>query len=121
MLDAYDEIGPKLQPIESPRPVIVLGIPDDGRERTATRKSLDGFTSHSSWAAGGDARDVAWSATGGNWQGLGRLDLAIPAAQTSRYSRQPDWDLFICPSIFRKLRGCLIRDQIGKRPLPPWS
>ena len=35
MLDAYDELGPKLQPIESQRPVIVLGIPYDGRERTA--------------------------------------------------------------------------------------
>lgn len=35
MLDAYDELGPKLQNINSARPVIVLGIPYDGRTRTA--------------------------------------------------------------------------------------
>jgi anthranilate phosphoribosyltransferase len=33
MLDAYNELGPKLQPIT--QPVIVLGIPYDGRTRTA--------------------------------------------------------------------------------------
>ncbi len=35
MLDAYNELGPKLQPIAAGRPVIVLGIPYDGRTRTA--------------------------------------------------------------------------------------
>ena len=35
MLDAYDEIGPKLQPIDARHPVIVLGVPYDGRDRTA--------------------------------------------------------------------------------------
>ncbi len=35
MLDAYDELGPKLQPIASERPVTVMGIPYDGRTRTA--------------------------------------------------------------------------------------
>ncbi len=35
MLDAYDELGPKLQPIGSERPAIALGIPYDGRTRTA--------------------------------------------------------------------------------------
>jgi hypothetical protein len=33
MLDAYNELAPKLQPIT--QPVIVLGIPYDGRTRTA--------------------------------------------------------------------------------------
>jgi anthranilate phosphoribosyltransferase len=32
MLDAYNELGPKLQPIT--QPVIVLAIPYDGRTRT---------------------------------------------------------------------------------------
>jgi anthranilate phosphoribosyltransferase len=35
MLDAYDELGPKLQAISYERPAIVLGIPYDGRTRTA--------------------------------------------------------------------------------------
>ncbi len=35
MLDGYDELGPKLLPITSSRPVVVLGIPYDGRIRTA--------------------------------------------------------------------------------------
>lgn len=34
MLDAYNELGPKLRQIESQRQVIVLGIPYDGRTRT---------------------------------------------------------------------------------------
>jgi len=34
MLDAYEELGPQLQPINS-NPVIVLGVPYDGRDRTA--------------------------------------------------------------------------------------
>ncbi len=35
MLDAYNELGPKLRPIASQPQVIVLGIPYDGRTRTA--------------------------------------------------------------------------------------
>jgi len=35
MLDAYEDLGPKLRPISSSRPVVVLGIPYDGRIRTA--------------------------------------------------------------------------------------
>ncbi|MGQ9869264.1 hypothetical protein [Leptodesmis sp.] len=35
MLDAYEELGPQLQPIQSSYPVTVLGIPYDGRTRTA--------------------------------------------------------------------------------------
>ncbi|NMG10485.1 anthranilate phosphoribosyltransferase family protein [Brasilonema sp. UFV-L1] len=35
MLDAHDELGPKLQPLTCEQPVIVLGIPYDGRTRTA--------------------------------------------------------------------------------------
>ncbi|CAA9577273.1 Anthranilate phosphoribosyltransferase like [uncultured Synechococcales cyanobacterium] len=35
MLDAYDRLGPRLQPIAYPKTVCVLGIPYDGRSRTA--------------------------------------------------------------------------------------
>jgi anthranilate phosphoribosyltransferase len=35
MLDAYDELGPKLQSVSGERPAIILGIPYDGRTRTA--------------------------------------------------------------------------------------
>ncbi|MBW4506816.1 MAG: anthranilate phosphoribosyltransferase family protein [Scytonematopsis contorta HA4267-MV1] len=35
MLDAYDELGPKLQFVSGERPAIILGIPYDGRTRTA--------------------------------------------------------------------------------------
>ncbi|MFM7371709.1 MAG: hypothetical protein ACKO2Z_28770, partial [Sphaerospermopsis kisseleviana] len=35
MLDAYYELGPKLQPINNNKIPIVLGIPYDGRTRTA--------------------------------------------------------------------------------------
>ncbi|MEC4817286.1 MAG: anthranilate phosphoribosyltransferase family protein [Scytonema sp. PMC 1069.18] len=35
LLDAYEELGPKLQPVSWGRQAIVLGIPYDGRTRTA--------------------------------------------------------------------------------------
>lgn len=35
MLDAYDHMGPKLNEISSPYPTVVMGIPYDGRSRTA--------------------------------------------------------------------------------------
>ncbi len=35
MLDTYDQLGPQLQPIDHPHPVLVLGIPYDGRSRSA--------------------------------------------------------------------------------------
>ncbi len=35
MLDACDQLGPQLQPIACQRPVMVLGIPYDGRTRTS--------------------------------------------------------------------------------------
>lgn len=35
MLDTYDRLGPKLQPVNHPYPVAVLGSPYDGRSRTA--------------------------------------------------------------------------------------
>jgi len=36
------------------------------------------------------------------WQGLGGLDWAIPG--TNPAGIRDNWDLSICPSIFRKLR-----------------
>ncbi|MCU0566957.1 MAG: anthranilate phosphoribosyltransferase family protein [Oculatellaceae cyanobacterium Prado106] len=35
LLDAYDHLGPKLKPIHAAHPTLVLGIPYDGRSRTA--------------------------------------------------------------------------------------
>ncbi|BAZ07127.1 anthranilate phosphoribosyltransferase family protein [Calothrix sp. NIES-3974] len=35
MLDTFEGFGPKFQPVSSQRPVIVFGIPYDGRSRTA--------------------------------------------------------------------------------------
>lgn len=35
MLDAYEHLGPKLEPIAAAYPTVVMGIPYDGRSRTA--------------------------------------------------------------------------------------
>jgi anthranilate phosphoribosyltransferase len=35
MMDTYKELGPQLQPISAPYPVMILGSPYDGRDRTA--------------------------------------------------------------------------------------
>lgn len=122
MLDAYDELGPKLQPIDSKRSVMVLGIPYDGRTRTAP---INIITALLLTAAG---QPVVMH--GGYrlptkyglplieiWQGLGVDWTTLSLAQTQQVFAQTGIGFVYTPQHFplnQKLWE--YRDQLGKRP-----
>ena len=122
MLDAYDELGPKLQPIESRRPVIVLGVPYDGRERTAPISPLTALILTASGqpvVMHGSERmptkyglplvDI-WQELGVDWTGL-----SLP--QTQQVFEATGLGFIYLPQHFPSAQGMFeYRDQIGKRP-----
>lgn len=122
MLDAYDELGPKLQVIDSPRSVIVLGIPYDGRSRTAPVSPLTALL----LAAVGQpvimhGSDRAPTKYGlplvEIWQGLGVdwTNLSLP--QTQQVFEKTGLGFIYLPQHFPSAQKLFeYRDQIGKRP-----
>jgi anthranilate phosphoribosyltransferase len=121
MLDAYDELGPKLTAIDRPFPTLVMGLPYDGRSRTAPISPL---TTLIVAAAG-----VPVIQHGGRrmptkyglplievWQGLG-VDWALTLSQTQQIFTQTLIGFVYLPTHF-PLADQLVpyRDQIGKRP-----
>lgn len=120
MLDAYYELGPKLQPIA--QPVIVLGIPYDGRTRTAPINIITALL----LAAAGQPVIMH----GGNrlptkyglplieiWQGLGVDWTGLPLEQTQQVFEKTGIGFVYTPKHF-PLNQTLweYRDQLGKRP-----
>ncbi|WP_016948984.1 anthranilate phosphoribosyltransferase family protein [Anabaena sp. PCC 7108] len=120
MLDAYYQLGPKLQPIAET--VIVLGIPYDGRTRTAPINIITALL----LAAAG--KPVIMH--GGNrlptkyglplidiWQGLGVDWTDLPLEQTQQIFEKTGIGFVYTPKHF-PLNQTLweYRDQLGKRP-----
>ncbi|MBF2065674.1 MAG: anthranilate phosphoribosyltransferase family protein [Calothrix sp. C42_A2020_038] len=122
MLDAYDELGPKLKPIASQRQVIVLGIPYDGRTRTAPISPITVLL----LAAAGQPVVIH----GGNrlptkyglplveiWQGLGVDWTQISLEMTQQVFEQTNLALIYTPKHFPLTNSIWeYRDQLGKRP-----
>lgn len=122
MLDAYDEIGPKLQPISSQSPVVVLGIPYDGRDRTAPVNVLTALllaTAGQPVVMHGSGRMPTkygiplveiWQALGVDW-----TELSL--AQTQLILERAGIGLVYLPQHFPQAQKLFeYRDQIGKRP-----
>lgn len=122
MLDAYDALGPKLQPIDSERPVIVLGTPYDGRSRTAPVSPLTALILATAGQAvvmhGGDRMPTKeglplieiWQALGVNW-----AELSLPLVQ--QVFETTKLGFVYLPKHFPQAAGLVpYRDQIGKRP-----
>ena len=120
MLDSYYEIGPKLLPVA--QPVIVLGIPYDGRTRTAPINIITALL----LAAAGQPVIMH----GGNrlptkyglplieiWQGLGIDWTGLSLEQTQQVFKQTGIGFIYTPKHF-PLNQTLweYRDQLGKRP-----
>ena len=120
MLDTYNEIGPKLPSIA--KPVIVLGIPYDGRTRTAPINIITALL----LAAAGQPVIMH----GGNrlptkyglplieiWQGLGIDWTGLSLAQTQQVFEETGIGFIYTPKHF-PLNQTLweYRDQLGKRP-----
>ena len=121
MLDAYDEIGPKLQLIESQCPV-VLGVPYDGRERTAPISPLTALlltaAGQSVVMHGSDRMPTKYGVPLVDiWQGLGVNWTELSLVQTQQVFQTTGMGFIYLPQHFPEAQSVFnLRDQIGKRP-----
>ncbi|QLE54222.1 anthranilate phosphoribosyltransferase family protein [Nostoc sp. TCL26-01] len=122
MLDAYDELGVKLQPITSPHPVLVFGIPYDGRTRTAPISPVIALLLAAAGQPvvmhGGDRLPTKYGLPLTEiWQGLGVNWTTLPLINTQVVFQQTGIG-FVYPPQHFPLTNSLwgYRDQLGKRP-----
>lgn len=122
MLDAYEALGPALQPIQSAYPVTVLCLPYDGRSRTAPISPLTSLILASAGVPvvlhGGDRMPTKegvpllelWQGLGIHWEELS-LDRIQHVLETTGLG-------FVYLTNHFPLAAGLVtyRDQIGKRP-----
>lgn len=122
MLDAYDQFGPRLQPIAHPRPVLVLGIPYDGRSRTAPLSPLTVLVLAAAGCPvlmhGGDCMPTKYGIPLiALWQDLGIHWETLVLDQVQQVLAETLLGLVYLPRHFPLAQGLVsYRDQIGKRP-----
>ncbi|MBD2507588.1 anthranilate phosphoribosyltransferase family protein [Nostoc muscorum FACHB-395] len=122
MLDAYDELGPKLQPFDSERPAIALGIPYDGRTRTAPISPVTALilaaVGQPVIMHGGDRLPTKYGLPLIDiWQGLGVDWTNLPLAKTQQVFEQTGIGFIYLPQHFPLTNSIWdYRDQLGKRP-----
>lgn len=122
MLDAYDQLGPKLQPIERDYPALVLCCPYDGRDRTVPVTVLTALIVLAVGCPvvmhGGDRMPTKegmplidlWHALGVEWRSLS-------LAQVQHVFQQTGLGFVYLPHHFPLAQGLVpFREQIGKRP-----
>ncbi|WP_033365708.1 anthranilate phosphoribosyltransferase family protein [Mastigocladopsis repens] len=122
MLDAYDELGPKLQPVASERPVIVLGVPYDGRTRTAPISPVTALLLAASGQPvvmhGGDRLPTKYGVPLVEiWQGLGVDWTRLSLEKTQWVFENTGIGFVYTPQHFPLTNKIWeYRDQLGKRP-----
>ncbi|MEM9923498.1 MAG: anthranilate phosphoribosyltransferase family protein [Cyanobacteria bacterium P01_D01_bin.50] len=122
MLDAYNELGPKLQAIEAERPVIVFGIPYDGRTRTAPISPITAlllaYSGQNVIMHGGDRLPTKYGLPLVDiWQGLGVDWTKLELAKTQQILEKTGIGFVYTPRHFPITKSIWeYRDQIGKRP-----
>ena len=122
MLDAYAELGPRLQPIASAHPVTVMGIPYDGRSRTAPLSPLTALllaTANCPVIMHGGERMPTKDGEPliDFWQGLGVDWSQLSLTQVQHVLAATGLGFIYLPSHFPLAQGLVpYRDQIGKRP-----
>lgn len=122
MLDAYDELGPKLQNINSARPVIVLGIPYDGRTRTAPISHLTALLLACAGQPvvmhGGDRLPTKYGVPLVEiWQGLGVDWTTLSLEKQQQVFERTGIGFVYTPRHFPLNQSMWeYRDQLGKRP-----
>lgn len=122
MLDAYDRLGNKLEPIDNGKPVIILSSPYDGRSRTAPISPITALVLAVAGVNvimhGGDRMPTKegipfmeiWQALDLNWQNLGLNQVHQVLTQTGL-------GFVYLPSHFPLAQAIVpYREQIGKRP-----
>ncbi|MGB3515105.1 MAG: anthranilate phosphoribosyltransferase family protein [Elainellaceae cyanobacterium] len=122
ILDAYEDLGPKLQPINSDRPVTILSNPYDGRSRTAPISPLTALILAAADCPvvmhGGDRMPTKYGVPLVElWQGLG-VDWQRLSLEQSQQSLETIGIGFVyLPNHFPLAQQIVpYRDQIGKRP-----
>ncbi len=122
MLDAYAELGAKLQPINSSRSPIVLGIPYDGRSRTAPISPITALilvaANQPVIMHGSDRSPTKYGVPLIElWQGLGVDFNKLSLAQTQQVFEETGLGFVYLPQHFSQAQVIFeYRDQIGKRP-----
>jgi anthranilate phosphoribosyltransferase len=122
LLDAYDALGPKLQAVAAEYPTIVMGIPYDGRSRTAP---ISPITALILTAAGcpivmhGGRRMPTKEGVplAEVWQGLGADWTGLSFEQTQKVFEQTRMGFVYLPQHFRYAEEMVTyREELGKRP-----
>ncbi|PMB02950.1 hypothetical protein CI592_15465 [Fischerella thermalis CCMEE 5328] len=122
MLDAYDQLGPKLASISSVRPVMVLGIPYDGRTRTAPISPITALLLAAAGQPvvmhGGDRLPTKYGLPLVEiWQGLGVDWTGLTLEKTQQVLEQTGIGFVYAPQHFPLTQSIWeYRDQLGKRP-----
>ncbi|BAZ28048.1 glycosyl transferase family protein [Cylindrospermum sp. NIES-4074] len=122
MLDAHNQLGPKLQPLKVQQPVIVLGIPYDGRTRTAPISPITALLLASAGQPvvmhGGDRLPTKYGLPLIEiWQGLGVDWTKLPLFKTQQVFEQTKIGFVYTPEHFPLTKTLWeYRDQLGKRP-----
>lgn len=122
MLDAYEELGPTVPAIESPYPVTVMGIPYDGRSRTAPISPLTALILATAGCPvllhGGDRMPTKEGEPLINfWQGLGVDWTKLSLTQVHATLQATGLGFVYLPSQFPLAHQLVpYREQIGKRP-----
>ena len=122
MLDAYDQLGSRLQPLTSTdSQVIVLGIPYDGRSRTAPVSPITALilttVGQPVVMHGGDIMPTKYGIPLIDiWQGLG-VNFRLSSSETQQVFERTKLGFVYLPLHF-PLTNKLVeyRDQLGKRP-----
>lgn len=122
LLDAYGELGPQFAPVETERPVLVLGSPFDGRSRTAPVAPLVALVLAAAQCPvlmhGGKTMPTKygvplvqlWQQLGLDWTLLSLDQLGVALAKVGL-------GLVYLPNHFPLAEGLTVyREELGKRP-----
>ena len=122
MLDAYSELGAKLQPVNFENQPIVMGIPYDGRSRTAPISPITALllvtANRPVIMHGSDRSPTKYGLPLIEiWQGLGVDFSKLSLAQTQQVFETTGLGFVYLPQHFSQAQVIFdYRDQIGKRP-----
>jgi anthranilate phosphoribosyltransferase len=122
MLDAYAELGPVLNPISTSRSVTVLGVPYDGRSRTAPILPLTALVLATTGCPvllhGGDRMPTKeGDPLVDFWRGLGVDWTQLSLEQVQQVLETTGIGFVYLPVHFPLAQGLVpYREQIGKRP-----
>ncbi|MEL7241705.1 MAG: anthranilate phosphoribosyltransferase family protein [Cyanobacteria bacterium J06573_2] len=122
MLDAYNELGPKLKAVSSERPAIVFGVPYDGRTRTAPVVPITALllacSGQNVIMHGGGRLPTKYGLTLVEiWQELGVDWTKLNLSKTQQILEKIGIGFVYTPEHFPLIKTIWeYRDQIGKRP-----